>query len=354
MTGIVPTAAKAMSEADEKITAHLTEFDERTAARKLVEYTEDGRKWGSKPTKGGLDRLVESLDAPVGNSVTLVPVRVKESWGETWQDVTASTTHSRRLAAARKGALDGLIAKYDKPAFSTAALIESCKAEVREWFDNLATEYTEAMATLDDVARDKAGRTGRVDSILDLIDPATTPEATISAYRRAVRAWNRLGNPDDYAVLARAMAFNDVFDTPNADRDLFDRLEKYTSNRAYFAAPLFDAETCVLRVFGMSDVEAVAKGLGHVAPLADPLGDDLPELEHRLEAINAAEAWLDYRKRTNGDRHRGRKGLYTDHDRYGMSTAAKSLAALKEYNPAAFEYKANDYDPDPAADVYSD
>lgn len=354
MTGIVPTAAKAMSEADEKITAHLTEFDERTAARKLVEYTEDGRKWGSKPTKGGLDRLVESLDAPVGNSVTLVPVRVKESWGETWQDVTASTTHSRRLAAARKGALDGLIAKYDKPAFSTAALIESCKAEVREWFDNLATEYTEAMAALDDVARDKAGRTGRVDSILDLIDPATTPEATISAYRRATRAWNRFEQLDDYAALARAMAFNDVSDTPNSDRDLFDRLEKYTRNRAYFAAPLFDAETCVLNVFGMGDVEAVATGLGRIAPLADPLGDDLPELEHRLEAINAAEAWLDYRKRTNGDRHRGRKGLYTDHDRYGMSTAEESLAALKEYNPAAFEYKANDYDPDPAADVYSD
>lgn len=354
MTGIVPTAAKAMSEADEKITAHLTEFDERTAARKLDEYTEAGRKWASKPTKGGLDRLVESLNAPVGDSVTTVPVRVKESWGETWQNVTASTTHSRRLAAARKGVRDGLIAKYDKPAFSTAALIESCKAEVREWFDNLATEYTEAVAALDDNALDRARRGNRMDAILNLIDPATTPEATISAYRRAVRAWKIVDDENGaHAPLARAMAFNDVSDTPNSDRDLFDRLEKYTSNRARYTALMFDAQTCALDALGMGDIEAMGKGLGRCVPLADPLGDDLPELEHRIEAIKAADAWLDYRERTVGDRYRG-KGLHSDAARYGMSTPEESLAALKKYNPAAFEYKANDYDPDPAADVYSD
>ena len=149
MTGIVPTAAKAMSEADEKITAHLTQFDERTAARKVTEYTEAGRKWASKPTKGGLDRLVESLNAPVGTSPTTVPIRVDDGLAGRWEHVTASTPHARRIAAARKGALDGLIAKYDKPAFSTAALIESCKPDVRAWFDNLATEYTCLLYTSD-------------------------------------------------------------------------------------------------------------------------------------------------------------------------------------------------------------
>lgn len=358
MTGIVPTAAKAMSEADEKITAHLTQFDERTAARKLVEYTEDGRKWASKPTKGGLDRLVESLDAPVGNSVTLVPVRVKESWGETWQDVTASTTHSRRLAAARKGALDGLIAKYDKPAFSTAALIESCKDEVREWFDNLATEYTEAMAALDDNARETASRAGGSNGVdkdvLNLIDPATTPEATITAYRRFARVWKLVDDAPGYEQLARAMAFNDVSETVNPERDVFNRLEEMTGNTARRTALMFDAQTCALHALGMNDIEATCKGLGRIAPLADPLGDDLPELEHRIDAIRAVDAWFDYRKRTVGDRYRG-KGWHSDAARYGMATPEESLAALKEFRPEVFEYEtdnADGYDLDAVDDPY--
>ena len=355
MTGVRPAAAEAMARADEKITAHLTEFDERTAARKLVEYTEAGRKWASKPTKGGLDRLIESLDAPVGDSVTLVPVRVKKSWGETWQDVTASTTHSRRLAAARKGALDGLIAKYDKPAYSTAALSESCKPDVRAWFDNLATEYTEAVAALDDNALDRARRGNRMDAILELIDPATTPEATITAYRRAVRAWKMIDDENGAHVpLARAMAFNDVSDTPNPERDVFRRLEEMTSNRASSTALMFDAQTCALRALGMGDIEAMGKGLGRIAPLADPLGDDLPELEHRIDAIRAVDAWFDYRKRTVGDRYPG-KGWHEPYERYGMSTPEESLAALKEFRPEVFEYKtdnADGYDLDAVDDPY--
>lgn len=54
---------------------------------------------------------------------------------------------------------------------------------MRAWFDNLAVKATEALAALDDVALDKACRFGNVDSVLELIDPATTPEATITAYR---------------------------------------------------------------------------------------------------------------------------------------------------------------------------
>lgn len=359
MTGIVPTAAKAMSEADEKITAHLTEFDERTAARKLSEFTEAGRKWASKPTKGGLERLIEALDAPVGSAATTVPIRVNKGWGEEWQNTVASTPHSRRLAAARKGALDGLIAKYDKPDYSTATLIESCKAEVRAWFDNLATEAAEALAALDDEARDTACRAGGGDpgkSVLELIDPATTPEATIAAYRRFARAWARIdgGNNDTgYAPLARAMAFNDVSETPNDERDVSKRMEEKTSNRARYLAPMFDAETCVMDALGMNPVKAVAAGLGRVAPLADPLGDDLPELEHRLKALNAVDDWFFYRKRTVGDRYGG-KGWHEPYDRYGMATPAESLAALKEYNPTVFNAEPGEYDVDPAADIYAE
>lgn len=357
MTGVVPKATKAMHEADNRITGALDMFDARTAARDLSEFTEAGRKWAKNPTKGGLERLIEALDSPVGSAATTVPIRVEDGWGGRWEHVTASTPHTRRLAAARKGALDGLIAKYDKPDYSTATLIESCKAEVRAWFDNLAPEYTEALAALDDVAKDKAAATGRGDAVLDLIDPATTPEATIAAYRRFTRAWARIdgdNNDNGYASLARAMAFNDVSDTPHADRDVYARMEQKTSNRARYIAPMFDAEACVLNVFGMNPVKAVAAGLGRVAPLADPLGDDLPELEHRLEAINAAVAWLDYRKRTVGDRHRGAKGLYSAHDRYGELTAEESLAALKEYNPTVFDAEPGEYDVDPAADVYAE
>lgn len=353
MTGIVPTAAKAMSEADEKITAHLTQFDERTAARKLVEYTEAGRKWASKPTKGGLDRLVESLNAPVGDSITTVPIRVDDAWGGHWEHTQASTPHSRRLAAARKGALDGLIAKYDKPDYSTEALIESCKAEVREWFDNLATEYTEALEALDDNALDRARR-GNLESIIDLIDPATTPEATITAYRRAVRAWKIVDDHEAHVPLARAMAFNDVSETVNNERDVLKRLEEMTDNRACYTALMFDAQTCALRALGMGDIEAVCKGLGRIAPLADPLGDDLPELKHRISAINTVDEWLFLRKRTVGDRYRG-KGLHSDAARFGMSTPEESLAALKEFRPEVFEYKtdnADGYDLDAVDDPY--
>lgn len=359
MTGVVPTAAEAMARVDDKITAALDMFDARTAARDLSEFTEAGRKWAKNPTKGGLERLIGALDAPVGNDPTTVPVRVKTAWGETWQNVTASTPHARRIAAARKGALNGLIAKYDKPAYSTATLIESCKAEVRAWFDNLATEAAEALAALDDAARDAACRAGGSNgvgkAVLDLIDPAHTPEATITAYRRFARSWACIdGDLDGYVPLARAMAFNDVSETPNSDRDVFARMEEQTSNRARFEALMFDAEVCVLNVFGMNSVKVVAAGLGQVAPLADPLGNDLPELEHRCEAINVAVGWLDHRKRTVGDRYRGRKGLYTAHDRYGELTPAASLATLKAERPEVFRPVANDAGRDPVADVYAE
>ena len=250
--------------------------------------------------------------------------------------------------------MNGLIAKYDKPDYSTEALIESCKPDVRAWFDNLATEYTEAVEALDDVATDKAAATGRMDSILEFIDLATTPEATITAYRRAVRAWNLVDNHGAHIPLARAMAFHDVSDTPNPERDVFRRLEEMTSNRARYTALMFDAQTCALRVLGMGDIEAVCKGLGHIAPLADPLGDDLPELEHRISAISAVDAWLDYRERTVGDRYRG-KGWHEPYERFGMSTPEESLAALKEYNPTVFEYTTNEvdgYDLDAVDDPY--
>ena len=353
MAGAVPIAAKDMCDADDKITGVMDMFDERTTAIPLSEYTEAGAKWAKKPTKGGLERLVELLDAPVGDSITTVPVRVKEAWGENWQNVTASTTHSRRLAAARKGALEGLIAKYDKPEYSTAALIESCKDAVRASFDRMTTEFYEAWEGLDDEARATAGRSYRMDSILELIDPATTPEATITASRRAVRAWARIDgdeNFEEHSRLARAMAFNDVSETPNSDRDLFDRLEAMTRNRARFRALMFDAQTCALCVLGMNPLKAVNAGLGKLAPLVDPLGDDLPELEHRIDAISAVDDWFDYRKRTVGDPYRG-KGWHEPYERFGMATPEQSLAALKEYKPAVFHAAAtSDDEAAPVAD----
>lgn len=354
MTGAHPKATKAMSEADDKITGVLDMFDARTAKKDLSEFTEAGRTWAKNPTKGGLDRLIEALAAPIGNDATTVPVRVKTQWGEQWKDTVANTPHARRLAAARKGALAGLIDKYDKPAYSTAALIESCKAEVRAWFDNLAVEATEALAALDDLALDKACHGGVVKSVLELIDPATTPEVTISAYRRAARAWERLDNLDDYAPLARAMAFNDVSDTPNEGRNVFARMEELASHRARVHALMFDADVCALAVFDMNPVKAVAAGLGKVAPLADPLGDDLPELERRLAVVTAAVGWLDNRRRTHGDRYRGAKGRYSEHDRYGELTPAASLAAFKTERADRFDGTTGDYDLGPAADFYAE
>ncbi|MDV2424437.1 hypothetical protein RAE13_08460 [Corynebacterium curieae] len=354
MTGARPAAAEAMARADEKISARMADFDDHYANKASDDKLKAAAAKWVKLNRASFKDLDELILSPTPTENTTVPVSVKTSWGHEWRPQVASTPEARRLATARQHVLNGLIAKYDKPDYSTEALIESCKPDVRAWFDNLATEYTEAVAALDDNARDRASRGNHMDSILELIDLATTPEATITAYRRAVRAWKMIDNKEAHESLARAMAFNDVSDTPNPERDVFNRLEEMTSNRARYRALMFDAQTCVLYALGMGDIEAVCKGLGHIAPLADPLGDDLPELEHRISAINAVDAWFDYRRRTVGDRYRG-KGWHEPYERYGMATPEESLAALKEYNPTVFEYKTaevDDYDIDAVDDPY--
>ena len=154
--------------------------------------------------------------------------------------------------------------------------------------------------------------------------------------------------------MARAMAFNDVSNTPNADRDVFERMEELTTHRARFHALMFDADVCALAVFDMKPVKAVATGLGRVAPLADPLGDDLSEFERRLKTITAAVGWLDNRRRTVGDRYRGAKGRYTEHDRYGELTPAASLATFKAERADMTGADTADYDLDPIADIYAE
>lgn len=354
MTGARPAAAEAMARADEKISARMADFDDHYANKASDDKLQAAAAKWVKLNRASFKDLDELILSPTPTENTTVPVSVKTSWGHEWRPQVASTPEARRLATARKHVLNGLIAKYDKPDYSTEALIESCKPDVRAWFDNLATEYTEAVEALDDNARDRASRGNHMDSILELIDLATTPEATIAAYRRAVRAWKMIDNKEAHESLARAMAFHDVSDTPNPERDVFRRLEEMTSNRARYRALMFDAQTCALDALGMGDIEAVCKGLGHIAPLADPLGDDLPELEHRISAINAVDAWFDYRKRTVGDRYRG-KGWHEPYERFGMATPEESLAALKEFRPEVFEYKtdnADDYDLDAVDDPY--
>lgn len=354
MTGARPAAAEAMARADEKISARMADFDDHYANKASDDKLQAAAAKWVKLNRASFKDLDELILSPTPAENTTVPVSVKTSWGHEWRPQVASTPEARRLATARQHVLNGLIAKYDKPDYSTEALIESCKPDVRAWFDNLATEYTEALEALDDKARETASPGDNMDAILKLIDPATTPEATITAYRRAVRAWKIVDNHEAHVPLARAMAFNDVSDTPNPERDVLNRLEEMTSNRARSTALMFDAQTCALRALGMSYIEATGKGLGHIAPLADPLGDDLPELEHRIDAINAVDAWFDYRRRTVGDPYRG-KGWHSDATRYGMGTPEQSLAALKEYNPTVFEYKtdnADDYDLDAVDDPY--
>ena len=355
MTGARPTAAEAMARADEKISARMADFDDHYANKASDDKLKAAAAKWVKLNRASFKDLDELILSPTPTENTTVPVSVKTSWGHEWRPQVASTPEARRLATARKHVLNGLIAKYDKPDYSTEALIESCKPDVRAWFDNLATEYTEAVAALDDNALDRARPGDNMDAILELIDPATTPEATITAYRRAVRAWKIVDDVNGaHAPLARAMAFHDVSDTPDPERDVFNRLEEMTSNRARYTALMFDAQTCALRALGMGDIEAVCKGLGHIAPLADPLGDDLPELEHRISAISAVDAWFDYRRRTVGDPYRG-KGWHEPYERYGMGTPEQSLAALKEYNPTVFEYKdaeVDDYDLDAVDDPY--
>lgn len=360
MTGARPAAAEAMARADEKISARMAGFDDHYANKASDDKLKAAAAKWVKLNRASFKDLDELILSPTPTENTTVPVSVKTSWGHEWRPQVASTPEARRLATARQHVLNGLIAKYDKPDYSTEALIESCKPDVRAWFDNLATEYTEALEALDDNAREaaiRAGGSNGVDkAVLELIDPATTPEATITAYRRFARVWKIVDDENGaHGSLARAMAFHDVSDTPNPERDVRERLEEMTSNRvARSTALMFDAQTCALHALGMNEIEAVCKGLGRIAPLADPLGDDLPELEHRISAISAVDAWFDYRRRTVGGPYRG-KGWHEPYERYGMGTPEQSLAALKEYNPTVFEYKdaeVDDYDLDAVDNPY--
>ena len=143
------------------------------------------------------------------------------------------------------------------------------------------------------------------------------------------------------------MAFNDVSETANHDRDVFEGLEEMTDNRARYTELMLDAQTSVLQTLAMNWLEAVCKGLGHIAPVADPIGADLPELKHRIGDIHGVDEWLFHRKHTVGDRYGG-KGWHEPYERYGMSTAEESLAALKARRSAELEYKTEEYDLDAA------
>lgn len=85
--------------------------------------------------------------------------------------------------------------------------------------------------------------------MLDLIDPAT-----ILAYRYVAWARAYLDNVvQEYAPLARAMAVNDVSDTPNAGRDVFARIEELAGHWApRFHVLMFDASVCALGMFDMN------------------------------------------------------------------------------------------------------
>ena len=187
MTGARPAAAEAMARADEKISARMADFDDHYANKASDDKLQAAAAKWVKLNRASFKDLDELILSPTPTENTTVPVSVKTSWGHEWRPQVASTPEARRLATARKHVLNGLIAKYDKPDYSTEALIESCKPDVRAWFDNLATEYTEALEALDDNAREAAiragGSTGVDKAVLELIDPATTPEATITAYR---------------------------------------------------------------------------------------------------------------------------------------------------------------------------
>ena len=142
MTGARPAAAEAMARADEKISARMADFDDHYANKASDDKLQAAAAKWVKLNRASFKDLDELILSPTPTENTTVPVSVKTSWGHEWRPQVASTPEARRLATARKHVLNGLIAKYDKPDYSTEALIESCKPDVRAWFDNLATEYT--------------------------------------------------------------------------------------------------------------------------------------------------------------------------------------------------------------------
>ncbi|CAB0525975.1 hypothetical protein FRC0485_02326 [Corynebacterium diphtheriae] len=101
-------------------------------------------------------------------------------------------------------------------------------------------------------------------------------------------------------------------------------------------------------------VEAEGDALQEPDPCKDPNHLELTQSNFQGPVQTAAVGWLDHRRRTVGDRYRGAKGLYSEHDRYGESTPAASLAALKAERADVFNDTTGDYDLDPAADIYAE
>ena len=344
MTGVTPAAAPDMIAADEKITSLVASFDERTAARAVEDYAESGKRWAKKPTKAGLDKLIDELNAHPGNAATRYSIRDENAnlGAGQWITHDASTPYDRRLVAMRNGIINELIASHDTAEFSTAKLVASCKKDVTAWFERRTQEFTEAWNDLDEAGRQVVITHGGGDpaaSLLETLDVAHTPEATISAYRRFARVLTATveAGQEPYARLARAMAFGDVAEsTADSDKDMFEVISQATSVRGAGIAVWAGPRGCALFALGGNNVTAVTGPSCEFAPLPDPLGADRDELDRRLEAMKAATAWLDYRRRTVGDPYRG-KGWYEDYERFGLDTPEASLEALAFWRPGVFD-----------------
>lgn len=258
--------------------------------------------------------------------------------------------------------------KHDRPEWQMPQLIESCRPDIVDWFDQLARDATEALAGLDELALDKATAGGVVSNVLELIDPVSTPESSIAAYRRAAFAWSMIDEiVSDYAPVARALAFGEVSDRVNPERDLYARIEKLSTYRGAPHALMFDADSMALLAFDLNPVEAVASGNGRIAPLADPLGSDFAELKRRLDVLNGAYSWLELRKLHNGDKTTATVGIagthsrmrvfpagqnYSPHARAGATSAAASLELFKAERPELFEpLDSGDYEIDAVDDA---
>lgn len=284
-TGVRPPAEAAMIKADAQITARIEELDavvpdgDDAAALRRV-----GASWAAG--KADAAEVVAAVVAP--SRAPLLSIAAGSRHMNGGYRVSPSPS---RVAQIRAGARDALIAEADKPAWSAAKLIESCRKGVTAWFERVAADATNALADLPTYAREHVAAGKDVRNVGKFIDPMATPVAEVETLRAAAGPWTVIRDADlrpVFVALAtgQLMTATDRYGAVDlhpgkveeAARELgmFDSPDMPVIPTALFWTP--DADVVAA---GVTLDKAVLNGLAELSPLADPFGRDADELAKR-------------------------------------------------------------------------
>ena len=262
VTGVCNPDMDALEAADAEINAHLEELDATAMGPTDDTLAEVGRTWASSTSKNRDKNLMDAM-------------------------VLAAAYDKSRYAKVRAGAATAYVAEYEqRNGWAPRPMIESMRAPVRKWAEDLAERATTLLENLPPEGLEHVRKAG-ARNCTTLIDLATTPGSVIEDYRACEQLWNLLySRVDDvylafkYGILAGA-----------EDYDVPDAMWKSTMD-LFGPALMFDADGVAACELGFSPEVMVLDGMGKVAPLIDPMGEDADEYERRNERLKDVRGFL--------------------------------------------------------------